>query len=62
MPPEELEEIEAIIENGVGEIYKGFYRLRKAGLYQEEYDNMDSLFMMLMQDRRYLAETYGVIT
>lgn len=62
MLPEELEEIEAIIENGVGEIYKGFYRLRKAGLYQEEYDSMDALFMMLLQDKRHLAETHGVMT
>ena len=60
MQPEDLEEIKAIIENGVGEIYKGFYRLHKAGLYQEEYDSMDSLFMMLLQDKRHLAETYGV--
>lgn len=60
MLPEELIEIEKIIENGVGEIYRGFYRLRQAGEYQEEYDSMGAILNMLMQDRMHLLKTQKV--
>ncbi len=49
-----------IIEDAVGEMYRGFYRLRGAGLYQEEYDSMGALLNMLQRDRQTLREKYKV--
>ena len=54
------DEIDTIIENGVGEIYRGFYRLRTSEQYQREYDEMGALLNMLMEDRQWLRETYEV--
>lgn len=59
MLPED--EIDDIIENGVGEMYRGFFRLRKSGQYQREYDTMGNILMMLQQDRRNLREQYEVM-
>jgi hypothetical protein len=39
-----------IIENAVGELYRGFYRLRQQKQYQEEYDSMGALLNMLMHE------------
>lgn len=58
MQPED--EIEEIIENAVGELYRGFYRLRKSKQYQREYDEMGVIIHMLMQDRDYLHKTHKV--
>lgn len=58
MQPED--EIEEIIENAVGELYRGFYRLRKSEQHQREYDTMGSIINMLMEDRDHLRKTYGV--
>jgi len=52
--------IESMIECGVGEIYRGFYRLRKAGEYQREYDTMGAIIDILMKDRQHLRKTYKV--
>lgn len=49
-----------IIENAVGELYRGFFKLRQSKQYQEEYNSMGSLLNMLMQDRQYLRKTYKV--
>lgn len=59
MQPED--EIEEIIENAVGELYRGFYRLRKSEQYQREYDIMGVILMMLQKDRRNLREMYEVM-
>jgi hypothetical protein len=59
MQPED--DIDEIIENAVGELYKGFYRLRKSGQYQREYDEMGAILNMLMQDRMQLIKTYEVV-
>lgn len=61
MQPKHLEEIDAIIENGVGEIYRGFFRLHEAGEIQEEYDQMGAILMMLMHDRQRLRTNYKVV-
>ena len=58
---DDIEEIEAIIEDAIAELYRGFFRLRKAGAYQVEYDNMGALLMMLQQDRMNLRNQHGVI-
>jgi hypothetical protein len=58
MLPED--DIDEIIENAVGELYKGFYRLRKSGQYQREYNEMGAILNMLMQDRMHLLKTYKV--
>ena len=58
MQPED--EIDSIIENAVGELYKGFYRLRKSEQFQREYDEMGVIINMLMQDRDHLRKTYKV--
>lgn len=52
--------IESIIECGVGELYRGFFRLRQAGEYQREYDTMGAVIDMLMKDRQHLRTTYKV--
>lgn len=56
----EIEKIEAEIETAIGELYRGFYRLRKLEAYQEEYENMDALMNMLMQDRMHLLKKYNI--
>ncbi len=54
------ESAEKLIEDGVANIYIGFFRLRQAGLYQEEYDSMGALLNMLQADRQQLREKYKV--
>jgi hypothetical protein len=56
-----IDEIDTIIENGVAEIYRGFYRLRVSEQYQREYDEMGALLNMLMEDRDYLRKNKGVV-
>ena len=56
----DLEKIESEIETAIGELYRGFYRLRQLEAYQVEYDNMGALLNMLMQDRMHLLKTYKV--
>ena len=58
-PPED--EIEELIENAVGELYRGFFRLRQTKQYQREYDEMGAIINMLMQDRAHLRQSYEVI-
>lgn len=58
MQPED--EIESIIETAVGELYRGFFRLRKLEQYQREYDTMGTIIDMLMKDRDHLRKTYKV--
>lgn len=53
--------IDTIIDNGVAEIYRGFYRLRTSEQYQREYDEMGALLYMLMEDRQWLRENKGVV-
>lgn len=57
-PP--IDEIEGIIETGIGELYRGFYRLGQTEQYQREYDTMGRLINMLMEDRQYLRKTYNI--
>jgi hypothetical protein len=47
-----------IIDNAVGELYRGYYLLRKQKRYQEEYDSIGTLMFMLMQDRDHIRKTY----
>jgi len=58
MLPED--ETDSILENAVGELYKGFYRLRKSEQFQREYDEMGIIINMLMQDRDHLRRKYKV--
>ena len=55
-----VESAEALIEDGVANVYIGLFRLRNAGLYQEEYDSMGALLNMLQQDRQHMREKYKV--
>lgn len=57
----EIEKIEAEIETAIGELYRGFYRLRKLEAYQEEYENMGALMTMLMQDRMHLLKKHKIV-
>lgn len=59
MQPED-DIIESMIECGVGEIYRGFFRFRESKQYQREYDTMGAIINMLMQDRDHLRKTYKV--
>ena len=54
------EELEQQMEHAVGELYKVFFRMREAGLYQEEYDSMGTLIKMLMEDRHQLRQKHEV--
>ena len=56
----DIKQIENEIETAIGELYRGFFRLRKAEAYQEEYDCMGALLNMLMQDRMHILKTYKV--
>jgi len=50
-----------LIEEAVARLYLAFYRMRKAGQYQEEYDAMGTIVSMLSADRQHLREKYKVI-
>lgn len=54
------DDIEDIIENAVGELYRGFYRLRGSKQYQREYDTIGSIINMLMEDRQHIRKNYKV--
>lgn len=51
------DEIEMMIENAVGELYRGLFRLRKSNQIQREYETMGRIMNMLMEDRDYLRRT-----
>lgn len=53
-------EADALIEEGYAKMMTGFYRLRKAGLIQDEYDQMGVIISMLSEDRHHIRETYKV--
>lgn len=57
----EVDEATAIIESAVGELYRGFYRLRQAGQIQDEYDHMGTLMNMLMKDREHIRQKHFVV-
>ena len=57
MTPDELEKQ---LEDAVAELYKVFFRLREAKLYQEEYDSMGTIISMLTEDRQHLRKKYEV--
>lgn len=54
------DEAEALIEEGYAKMMTGFYRLRKAGLIQDEYDQMGVIINMLSQDRQHIRKTFEV--
>lgn len=49
-----------IIEEAIGRLYQGFYKLREANKHQEEYDSMGVLLNMLSKDRQHMREKYKV--
>lgn len=53
-------EADALIEEGYAKMMTGFYRLRKAGLIQDEYDQMGVIISMLSEDRQHIRENYKV--
>ena len=54
------DEADTLIEEGYAKMATGFYRLRKAGLIQDEYDQMGVVIDMLSQDRQHIRKTYKV--
>ena len=56
---EKVEAANAIIENAIGELYRGLFRLRELKEYQEEYDTLGTLLNMLMEDREHIRSTYS---
>jgi hypothetical protein len=56
----EKDKAKQIIEQGVGEIYRGFFRLRELQEYQEEYISMHTIMHMIMKDLQHLREKYNV--
>jgi len=55
-----MDDANKIIEKAVGELYRGYFKLREAKEYQEEYDAMGTLMNMLMKDRDNLRMKYKV--
>ena len=55
---EDIDKATEIIENAVGELYRGFFILRQAEEYEEEYRSMDTLINMLIQDAQYLYKKH----
>ena len=55
---QQIEEANIFIENGVAEMYRGFFRLRQLHEFQEEYDSMGAIINMLMQDRDHIRKKY----
>ena len=56
-----VEEANTIIENAVGELYRGFFKLRQAGQVQDEYTQMGTLMSMLMKDRDHIRKNHTVV-
>ena len=56
-----VEEANTIIELAVGELYRGFYKLRQAGQVQEEYSQMGTLMSMLVKDRDHIRKNHKVV-
>jgi uncharacterized lipoprotein YehR (DUF1307 family) len=56
----DLEKANLLIEQSVGEMYRGFFQLRELKEYQEEYDAMGVIINMLQADRQVLREKHGV--
>ena len=54
------DEAYTLIEEGYAKMMTGFYRLRKASLTQDEYDQMGVVIDMLSQDRQHIRKTYKV--
>lgn len=53
-------DIEKIIENGIGEIYRGLFHLRNSKQYQREYETLGVIINMMTKDREHLRNTYEV--
>lgn len=53
-------EADKIIETAIGELYRGYFKLRNEKKYQEEYDAMGVLLNMLTADRQLLRTKYKV--
>lgn len=54
------QKLEENVEEAVGNLYAALYNMRKAGLYQEEYDAMGTVIRMMIQDREVLRLKHGV--
>ncbi len=54
------EELNEQMEHAVGELYKVFFRMREAGLHQDEYESMGTLLNMFTEDRQHLRVKYEV--
>lgn len=54
------DKIDDIIENAIGELYRGFFLMRQKKQYQKEYDEMGVIINMLSEDRRYMRDTYDI--
>ena len=48
----------ALIEQSVGELYRGLFQLHQLEEYQEAYDAMGTLLNMLTQDRLLLMQMH----
>lgn len=46
------------VVNAIGELYRQFAKLRDAGLVQEEYEAMNTLAAMLIQDKQHILRKY----
>lgn len=57
---EPVDEIEGIIEEGYAKMMLGFFKLRRSGQYQREYDTMGHIINLLMEDRQHLRKTYKI--
>jgi hypothetical protein len=56
----DLEKAHQIVEEAVGEMYRGFFCMREMKEYQEEFDTMGAIINMLMTDRQFLLKNHAV--
>lgn len=55
-----MTDAEKIIEEAIGNLYRGYFKLRQEKRYQEEYDSMGTLINMLTKDRQHLRSKYEI--
>lgn len=49
------------IEVAISQMWAAFYRLRKQGDIQKEYESMGIIIKMLTEDRAYIKENFKIV-
>ena len=54
------EQTTKFIEDGVGNFFRGIFRLTEDGLHQEAYDSLGTLLTMIQEERQHLRRTQNI--